>query len=207
MTVVSNGTNLIDNGALDAAVPSGSLILLSTQTASASASISFTSGIDSTYDSYMFKFINIHPGTDWNNWFAFQVSINGGTSYGISATTSTYRAYHNEADSQTGLGYLDPPDYSQTSSTQFIRLCEDTSSANADDNLSGVLQIYNMASTTQKKHFLASSNSNTTKVGQNYCLNWYGGGYFDTTSDLDAIQFKMNSGNIDAGIIKMYGVK
>ena len=64
MAVVSGGTTLIDNGALDAAVPTGSLILLSTQTASSSASIEFTSGIDSTYDSYVFKFIDINVGTN-----------------------------------------------------------------------------------------------------------------------------------------------
>jgi hypothetical protein len=74
MAVISGGTTLIDNGILDAAVPTGKMILLSTQTASASATISFTSGIDSTYDSYVFKFINIHPATD-AAFFTFQVSM------------------------------------------------------------------------------------------------------------------------------------
>jgi hypothetical protein len=57
------------------ALPSGvggKPILLSTQTASASASISFTTGIDSTYDIYKFEFINIHPATD-NHFFNLMV--------------------------------------------------------------------------------------------------------------------------------------
>jgi hypothetical protein len=153
----------------------------------------------------VFKFINIHPGTDWNNWFAFQASTNGGSSYGVTVTNTAFRAYHNEADSQAALGYLDA--YDQAQSTAFIRLCEDTSSANADENLSGYVQIFNPSSTTFIKHYIASSNSNTAKVGQVYCLSWHGAGYFNTTSALDAFQFKMNSGNIDDGIIKMYGVK
>ena len=96
--------------------------------------------------------------------------------------------------------------YSQGQSTQFIRLCEDTSSANADENLSGSVQIFNPSSTTFVKHFTGSSNSNTSKVGQNYCLSWHGGGYFNTTSAINAFQFKMNSGNIDSGEIILLGV-
>jgi len=207
MAVISGGTTLIDNGALDAGVPTGSLILLSTQTASASASISFTSDIDSTYDSYVFKYINIHPGTDWNNWFAFQASTNGGSSYGVTATTTSFRPYHNEADSQTGLTFLGTPDYSQSQSTAFIRLCEDTSSANADENLSGTIQIFNPSSTTLVKHYLGRSQTGIAKVGQVYSVEWHGAGYFNTTTAINAFQFKMNSGNIDDGIIKMYGVK
>jgi len=205
MAVISGGTTLIDNGTLDAAVPTGSLILLSTQTASASASISFTSGIDSTYDSYVFKFINIHPGTDWNNWFAFQGSTNGGSTYGVTVTNTAFRPYHNEAGNQSGLSYLDS--YDQAQSTAFIRLCEDTSSANADENLSGYVQIFNPSNTTFVKHYIGRSQTGVAKVGQVYSIDWHGAGYFNTTSALDAFQFKMNSGNIDDGIIKMYGVK
>jgi hypothetical protein len=97
MAVISNGTTLIDNGALDAAVPTGKMTLLSTQTASASATISFTSGIDSTYDSYVFKFINIHPATDSVLIFHFNFSTDGGSNYNVTKTSNTaFRAYHNE---------------------------------------------------------------------------------------------------------------
>jgi hypothetical protein len=86
MAVVSNGTTLIDNGALDAGVPTGSLILLSTQTASASATISFTTGLDSTYDEYVFKFINMHPATDNSN-FSFNFSTDSGSNYNVTKTS------------------------------------------------------------------------------------------------------------------------
>src|SRR6056300_1922782 len=95
MAVVSGGTTLIDNGALDAGVSTGDLILLSTQTASASATIEFTSGIDSTYDSYVFKFINIHPQTDGQQ-FRFQTSTDGGSNYGVTLTSTYFIAYHKE---------------------------------------------------------------------------------------------------------------
>src|SRR5210317_2499009 len=104
MAVVSGGTTLIDNGALDAGVSTGDLILLSTQTASASATIDFTSGIDSTYDSYVFKFINIHPQTDGYN-FIFNGSSDGGSNYNVTKTTTVFSSQHNEADSNTFLGY------------------------------------------------------------------------------------------------------
>ena len=119
MAVVSGGTTLIDNGALDAGVPTGSLILLSTQTASASASISFTSGIDSTYDSYVFKFINIHPSVD-NTRLGFNLSTDGGSNYNVTKTSTSFYAYHNEADNDTALGYNTDGDLAQSTLDQRI---------------------------------------------------------------------------------------
>src|SRR5210317_158712 len=113
MAVVSGGTTLIDNGALDAGVSTGSLILLSTQTASASASIEFTSGIDSTYDSYVFKFIDIHPSAD-NIEFQFNMSTDGGSTYAVTKTTTVFRAYHNQADTLAGLDYQTTLDLAQS---------------------------------------------------------------------------------------------
>ena len=203
MAFISNATTILDAGSFN--VNLGSMVLISEQTASSSANISFTSGIDSTYPIYKFEFINIHPSADWNNWFAFQASTNGGSSYGVTVTNTAFRAYHNEADSQAALGYLDS--YDQAQSTAFIRLCEDTSSANADENLSGYVQIFNPSNTTFVKHYIGRSQTATAKVGQVYSLDWHGAGYFNTTSALNAFQFKMNSGNIDSGTIKLYGIK
>ena len=190
--------------ALPASITGGDLNLISTQTASSSSTISFTSGIDSTYKEYIFKFINIHPSADWNNWFAFQTSTDGGSSYGVTVTNTTFRPYHNEAGSQSGLTYLDS--YDQAQNTDFIRLCEDTSAANADENLCGILHIFNPSNTTFVKHYIGRSQTAVAKVGQVYSADWHGAGYFNTTSAIDAVQFKFNSGNIDAGTIKMYGV-
>jgi len=64
--------------------------------------------------------------------------------------------------------------------------------------------LFNPSSTTFVKHFV-SVVSNTHN--SNYEKNSYTGGYYNTTSAIDAIQFTMSSGNIDAGTIKLYGIK
>ena len=199
MALISVSNNaLSDITALPAGLPTGALTLLSTQTASASASISFTSGIDSTYDSYVFKLINIHAGTDNVN-FTFQGSTNGGSSYGVTITSTYFNAYHNESDSQTSLNYDGTNDLAQSTSFQMF-----TNSFGADNDQqgSGTLQIFNPSSTTFVKHFIARLNN---YHASDYSVDAYVAGYFNTTSAIDAVQFKMSSGNFD-GIIKMYGV-
>ena len=208
MGVISNGTTLLDSGSFSSGL-SGAMTLIKTLTASSSSTLSFVHGssnvvLDGTYKEYIFKFINIHPSAAWNNHFAFHASTDGGSGYGVTVTNTAFRSYHNEAGTQTGLSYLDS--YDQGQSTDFIRLCEDTSAANADENLSGEVRIFNPADTTFVKHYLGTSQTATAKVGQVYSLHWFGGGYFNTTSALNAFQFKFNSGNIDSGTIKLYGV-
>jgi len=199
MAVVSGGTTLIDNGALDAAVPTGSLILLSTQTASASATISFTSGIDSTYDSYVFKFINCHPATDNVN-FTFNMSTDGGSNYNVTKTTTVFYATHLENDGGQELDYLSARDLAQ--STSFQQISSELGNL-SDESTSGYLQIFNPSSTTFVKHFMSSFNDNTF---HDRCSIWHVAGYGNTTSAVDAVRFQMSSGNIDSGIIKLYGV-
>jgi hypothetical protein len=201
MAVISNGTTLIDNGTLDAAIPTGKMTLLSTQTASASATISFTSGIDSTYDSYVFKFIDIHPATD-NTDFGFQGSTNTGSSYGVTITSSHFSAYHDEADSGTNLGYDGSGNRDLAQSTNLQSLSSGTGNGN-DECYSGTLHIFNPSSTTFVKHFIARGNHYNSG---DYSINNHMAGYFNTTSAIDAIQFKFASGNTDAGVIKLYGI-
>ena len=178
----------------------GTLVLLSTQTASATATISFTTGLDSTYDKYIFKFINIHPATD-NEYLAFQASTNSGSSYNVTVTTSVFRAYHQENDTSTALEYYTLEDEAQV--TTFVPIIELTGNEN-DNGGAGTLTFFNPSSTTYVKHFISSSNTN---YNNDYQINWYKAGYFNTTSAINAIQFKMSAGNIDDGIIKLYGVK
>jgi len=199
MAVVSGGTTLIDNGALDAGVSTGSLILLSTQTASSSASLSFTSGIDSTYDSYVFKFINIHPATD-NVSFQFNGSTDGGSNYNVTKTTTFFRAGHNEADTDNGLEYAASSDLAQSTSFQILN--ENLGNDN-DQDCSGELFLFKPSSTTFVKHFICRIASYRYN---NQIQDAFIAGYFNTTSVIDAVQFQMSSGNIDDGIIKMYGV-
>ena len=178
----------------------GTLILLSTQTASASANISFTTGLDSTYDEYIFKFINIHPATDSAH-FEFNMSTDGGSNYNVTKTTTSFYAYHDEADTDTAVAYTTAQDLAQ--STSFQRLTPDAGN-DADQANSGTLTIYNPNSTTYVKHFIANSNS---AHQANYSMNWFIAGYGNTTSAVNAVRFQMSSGNIDDGIIKLYGVK
>ena len=185
-----------------ASVPGGGVLkLLSTQTASASATIDFTSGIDSTYDSYVFKFINIHPATN-AVFFQFQSSTDGGSSYGVTTTNTAFRTRHDENDGSAILGYIATDDLAQ--STNFINISIGGSLGNgSDESESGTLQIFNPSSTTFVKHYISTTNF---YHASDRSINAYTSGYFNTTSAINAIQFKMSSGNIDDGIIKMYGV-
>jgi hypothetical protein len=181
-------------------VSGGTLILLSTQTASASATISFTTGLDSTYDEYIFKFINIHPATD-NVSFQFNMSTDSGSNYNVTKTTTFFEAFHNEAGTDTSLQYNGNFDLAQ--STAFQPLSYGIGNDN-DQQLSGSMTIFNPSSTTYVKHFISNTNY---YFYTDYSVNAFSAGYGNTTSAVNAIQFKMSSGNIDDGIIKLYGVK
>ena len=178
----------------------GTLILLSTQTASASANISFTTGLDSTYDEYIFKFINIHPATD-EVAFTFNMSTDGGSNYNVTKTTTYFASAHNEADTSTELVYNTGFDLSQSTSNQTI--CAFQGNAN-DEQCSGSLTLFNPSSTTYVKHFIATANQ---YHASDYSQNSFIGGYGNTTSAINAVRFQFSSGNIDDGIIKLYGVK
>ena len=178
----------------------GTLTLLSTQTASSSATISFTTGLDSTYDEYIFKFINIRPATDNAN-FIFNFSTEAGSNYNVTKTTTWFTAYHDEANTTTFLTYDTNFDLAQ--STAFQTIAPDIGNG-ADESLSGTLTLFNPSSTTYVKHFISNTNDYD---GGNYTLNAFSAGYGNTTSAVNAVQFKFDSGNIADGIIKLYGVK
>jgi hypothetical protein len=204
MGLISNGTTLLDAGAIDSGVPTGAMTLIKTLTASSSGTLSFVHGASSvvfnnTYDSYVFKFINIHPQTDQKK-FMFQGTTDG-SNFNTTMTTTWFQAYHDEAGQNTTLSYIAGEDQAQ--GTAFQSLCEDLGN-DADQNFCGELQIFNPSSTTFVKHFTAKGNET---YFSNYSNNAYVAGYFNTTSAMTGLQFKMESGNIDAGIIKLYGIK
>mgnify|MGYP005993017551 CR=1 FL=1 len=206
MAVVSGGTTLIDAGALDSGVPTGAMTLIKTLTASSSGTLSFVHGassvvFDGTYKEYIFKFINIHPQTDGYN-FTFNGSSDGGSNYNVTKTTTVFSAQHNEADTNTFLGYHPAFDIAQ--GTGFQKLNANEVGADNDQTISGTLQIFNPSSSTFVKHFISTS---SVAVTSDQMENVFVAGYFNTTSALNAIQFKMSSGNIDAGTIKLYGIK
>jgi hypothetical protein len=196
-----NNASLNNVTALNAAIATGNMILLSSQTASDSASISFTTGISSTYKEYQFWFIDIHPRTDTVA-FHFNFSTDGGSNYNVTKTTTSFHSYHREADDATNLAYATGDDLAQ--STSFQNLSESTNmSSDADHAFVGSMSLFNPASTTYVKHFIACNNhshQNDSSIGT------YVAGYGNTTSAINAIQFKMSSGNMD-GTILMYGIK
>jgi hypothetical protein len=179
----------------------GTLILLSTQTANDSATISFTTGLDSTYDAYEFKFIDIHPRTD-SSVFHFNLSTDSGSNYNVTKTTTAFGAIHNEGDTSALLGYDSGSDLAQGTGFQHLITQEGVGNG-ADESLSGSLILFNPSSTTYVKHFIIRTNHYSSS---NYSIDNGIAGYGNTTSAVNAIQFKMGSGNFD-GVIKLYGVK
>tara|TARA_R100001129_G_scaffold155320_2_gene118253 strand:+ start:941 stop:1546 length:606 start_codon:yes stop_codon:yes gene_type:complete len=185
--------------ALPASVSGGALNLISTQTASSSATIDFTSGIDSTYKEYIFKFYDIHPSTDNVN-LVFQADTGTNTNYNQTLTTTFFMAYNRENGTPSSVAYQADRDLAQ--STSFQQLTHDNS--NDNDHLStGTLHLYNPSSSVFVKHFISRMASSHF---QDYIIDNYSAGYFNITTAITRVQFKFSSGNIDSGTIKLYGV-
>ena len=182
-----------------------SLTHIKTLTASSSGTLSFVNGssdvvLDSTYPIYKFVYTNMHPSGDGEG-LKFQASTNTGSSYGVSCTNTAFRSQHNEADSTAALDYDTGNDLAN--GTGFFIIAAGTGNDNDQSN-SGELTLFNPSSTTFVKHYLATSNANEDGDASKQYLC---AGYFNTTSAIDAVQFKFGSGNIDAGTIKLYGIK
>ena len=172
--------------------------LLATNSGTNQTSMAFTSGIDSTYKLYIFKFLDIGPATDGAG-FTFNGSIDGGSNYNVTKTTSFFWAIHTEDDSSTNLEYSTGDDLAQ--STDYQLLADGVGSA-ADESAAGTLWLFNPSSTTYQTHFIARSQ---WFESGGYSIDGHMGGYFNSADNIDAISFKMSSGNFD-GTIKMYGV-
>jgi len=201
MGLISNGTTIFDAGAMSLG---GSLVFIKKLTASSSATLSFVDGasgvvLDDTYKEYYFTFNNMHPATNDAD-FQFNISVDGGSNYNVTKTSTMFRAYHRENDGGAALEYDAGFDLAQ--STAFQSIVQEIGNEN-DECASGTLHLFNPSSTTFVKHFTSTFNMT---------LHWdvqmamYGAGYGNTTSAVDAIQFKMNTGNIDAGDICLYGI-
>ena len=183
----------------------GALQHIKTLTADGSGtSLTFVNGtsdvvLDSTYPIYLFKYINMHPATN-DVEFYFNASTNTGSAYNAVKTTTVVRASHAENDSGGALSYITGNDEAQSSGAQQIG----QSGNDNDHGISGELFLFNPSSTTFVKHFMATLQEYTHA---DYSQEYITAGYGNTTSAVDAMQFSMSSGNIDAGTIKMYGIK
>ena len=204
MGLISNGTTLLDAGALDSGVPTGAMTLIKTLTANNSANLQFVNGassvvFDSTYKQYVFKFIDTSIRSNTEK-FTFNLSIDTGSNYNGTKTSSAFRAHHGEDDSPAALAYYGDDDLAQGTGLQPI---QNGGNSDADSCISGELTIFNPSSTTFVKHFIMTTNQNNSS-GNSQVLHI--AGYANTTSAVDAIIFQSNTGNID-GTIKMYGIK
>ena len=195
-----SGTLSSINSALDIG---GGPNLIQSQTASSSAAISFTSGIDSTYDKYMFVFVNINPVSSSSVNFQFQGNVAGGSGYNETMTSTFFYSWHNEADNDAGLAYQ--ADHDQAQGTAFQPLAMGMGNA-SDRSWNGILYLFSPSSTTYVKQFYSTVVASRYSTSA-YCFETFAAGYFNTTSAIDEIQFKMSSGNINAGTIKMYGCR
>ena len=193
-----NNNSIANVTAYNAAIATGNMVLISSQTASNSASISFTTGIDSTYKEYQFWFVDIHPRTD-NAFFQFNLSTDSGSNYNVTKTTTSFRVYADEANTNAGLVYRTNEDLAQ--STAFQSLSEGMGNG-ADENGGGYMSLFNPASTTYVKHFISVFQEYNSG---DYSGNQFVAGYGNTTSAVNAVRFQMSSGNFD-GTILMYGI-
>ena len=184
--------------AYNASVATGNMVLISTQTASSSASIDFTLG---NYKEYQFYFINIHPE---NNLVDFQInfSTDSGSNYNVTKTTTVFDAFHYENGTDQNLQYLTSRDLAQSTADSMIDFITNAN----DHSSSGILQLFNPSSTTYVKHFISVANDTWTDSGTGVTQNVFTAGYANTTSALTNIRFKISSGNIDDGTILMYGI-
>jgi len=203
MAIISNGTTIANAGAFSASL--GSQVLIKEITASSDATVSFVDGassvvLDNTYPIYVFKFINMHPSEDGRK-VTFQANASGGSGYNETITSTFFLSQIRENDSNESVAYNANED--QGNGTSFQNFTSPIGNGN-DESGSGELWLYGISSTTFVKHFMANFQiyeDNSASV------NTYAAGYFNTTSALDEFQFKFNSGNIDSGTIKLYGIK
>ena len=205
MGVISNGTTLLDAGSLDSGVATGAMTLIKTLTASSSSTLSFVHGassvvFDGTYKEYIFKYIDIHPSADNVN-FVFNLSADAGSNYNVTKTTTFWEAYNREDGGDNYLAFADGRDLHQ--STNFQQLNGAGVQDENDGSISGTLTVFDPANTTFVKHFIGVTN----QYGfENRSVNSYVAGYFNTTTALTRVRFKMSSGNIDSGTISLYGI-
>jgi hypothetical protein len=186
------------------AVEGGNMVLLSTQTASASASISFTTGIDSTYKEYMFICNNIHPSND-DTHFQFNFSTDGGSTYNVTKTSTAFASEQQEDGTNDGLFYSGFADLAQ--STSYQMLAPGMDNTNNTSCASGYLHLFQPSSDTFVKHYISAFHiAQHSADNQRYSSTYRTAGYGNTSSAVNAINFNISLGNIDAGTIQMFGI-
>jgi len=205
MSIVTLNDRAVRSVTAFGSLNTGSMVFIKKLTASSSSTLSFVNGssnvvLDSTYKEYVFTFKDIHPSATNIDGLTFQGSTDGGSSYGVNITSTYFRSTHDEDGSNGALAYQASQDLAQ--STNFQNIGQSVGADN-DQSLAGILQLFNPSSTTFVKHFIARTNN---AHQSDKTRDVFTAGYFNTTSAINAIQFKINTGNIDAGDICLYGI-
>ena len=196
MSLIKLRNNALDNlTSFEGSASLGDMVLVSSATASSSASIEFDLG---SYKEYKFFFVNMHPATSGAK-FTCNASIDNGSNFNVVKTTTFFNAYHGETIASQALQYLAGEDIAQ--STGYFNISSGVSNNN-DASVSGYFHLFNPSSTTYVKHFISTINLDNA----NYQQNEFVAGYFNDTNDLTNISFKFSSGNIDDGKILMFGL-
>ena len=196
---VANNQSLTAITALPAVITGSAMTLISTTTASSSATVDITSGIDSTYKEYIIRLYDVHPATD-DTHFSMQFNAAGGSGFNETITSTHFYAVHGENGTNGGVNYDTGGDQGQ--GTSYQRLSQPVGNGN-DECLSGIIHLYDPSSTTFVKHFMSRM---VYYYPTNQAHETYVAGYVNTTTAIDEISFKFLSGNIDAGTFKLYGV-
>jgi hypothetical protein len=185
------------------ATGAGAMTLLATETASSDSTISFTSGIDDTYDEYVFKLYDIHPASESHLTVNFR---DGGSSYDATKTSTFFHAYADEAGTggEAVLEYATGSDLAQSTSAQ--RMFQGGLDNANDSSCVATMHLFSPSNTTFVKHFFGTSNGVLDVGGNPYSRNGFFAGYCNVTAAIDGVQFAMASGNIDSGTFKLYGV-
>ena len=208
--LAANSFDLTDNyaltGTVTGVVSTQKLFLIKNIDASSSSTVDFLDGtssvvLDNTYKTYYFKFINIHCETN-DTHLQFQANTAGGSGFNETITSSVFEARHKEDGSSTSLAYN--TGYDQAQGTSFQTIAGGVGNA-ADASVSGELFLFNPSSTTFVNHFIVNTQYMNYQSPP-FTNEFFVAGYFNTTSAIDEIQFKMSSGNIDSGTIEMYGI-
>ena len=205
MGLISDGTTIFDAGALDSGLAKGAVTFIKKLTASSSSTLSFVDGsanvvLDGTYKEYLFTFNNLHPSENAHANFTMNFSIDAGSNYNVQKTTTLFRTYNQENNGSRALLYQN--EFDLANGTGFKMLYAYGAGDDADLCWGGTMFLYNPSSTTFVKHFI----SNISGTDGNYEHQHHAAGYGNTTSAVDAVQFKMSAGTIDAGDICLYGI-
>ena len=205
MSIVTLNDRAVRSVTAFGSLNTGSMVFIKKLTASSSSTLSFVNGssnvvLDSTYKEYVFTFKDIHPSATDIDGLTFQGSTDGGSNYNTTITSTYFRATHDEDGSNGAVAYQASQDLAQ--STNFQNIGQSVGNDN-DQSLAGYLQLFNPSSTTFVKHFIARTNN---AHQSDKTRDVFTAGYFNTTSAINAIQFKINTGNIDAGDICLYGI-